>query len=40
MCKAIIGYIGIGFVELTRSGQLMTSATFQPMIVYPIVDAL
>jgi polar amino acid transport system permease protein len=30
----------IGFVELTRSGQLMTSATFQPMIVYPIVAGL
>ena len=27
----------IGFVELTRAGQLMTNATFQPMIVYPIV---
>jgi polar amino acid transport system permease protein len=30
----------IGFVELTRAGQLMTNATFQPMIVYPIVAAL
>ena len=30
----------IGFVELTRAGQLMTSATFQPMIVYPIVAGL
>src|SRR5712692_4484895 len=30
----------IGFVELTRAGQLMTDATFQPMIVYPIVAAL
>jgi polar amino acid transport system permease protein len=30
----------IGFVELTRAGQLMTDATFQPMIVYPTVAAL
>ena len=30
----------IGFVELTRAGQLMTDATFKPMIVYPIVAAL
>ena len=30
----------IGFVELTRAGQLMTNATFEPMIVYPIVAAL
>ena len=30
----------IGFVELTRAGQLMTDATFRPMIVYPIVAAL
>jgi polar amino acid transport system permease protein len=30
----------IGFVELTRAGQLMTSATFRPMIVYPVVAAL
>lgn len=30
----------IGFVELTRAGQLMTNATFRPMIVYPIVAAL
>jgi polar amino acid transport system permease protein len=30
----------IGFVELTRAGQLMTDATFQPMVVYPIVAAL
>jgi len=29
----------IGFVELTRAGQLMTDATFQPMVVYPIVAA-
>jgi polar amino acid transport system permease protein len=29
----------IGFVELTRAGQLMTNATFEPMIVYPIVAA-
>lgn len=30
----------IGFVELTRAGQLMTTTTFKPMIVYPIVAAL
>jgi polar amino acid transport system permease protein len=30
----------IGFVELTRAGQLMTNATFKPMIVYPIVALL
>ena len=30
----------IGFVELTRAGQLMTNATFQPMLVYPIVAML
>ena len=30
----------IGFVELTRAGQLMTNATFKPMIVYPIVAVL
>lgn len=30
----------IGFVELTRAGQLMTNATFQPMLIYPIVAAL
>jgi polar amino acid transport system permease protein len=30
----------IGFVELTRAGQLMTDATFKPMIVYPTVAAL
>ena len=30
----------IGFVELTRDGQLMTNTTFKPMIVYPIVAAL
>jgi len=30
----------IGFVELTRAGQLMTNATFQPMVVYPIVAGL
>ena len=27
-------------LELTRAGQLMTNATFQPMIVYPIVAGL
>src|ERR1700730_11264505 len=30
----------IGFVELTRAGQLMTNTPFKPMIVYPIVAAL
>jgi len=27
----------IGFVELTRAGQLMTNVTFQPMTIYPLV---
>jgi polar amino acid transport system permease protein len=30
----------IGFVELTRAGQLMTNTTFKPMIIYPIVALL
>jgi polar amino acid transport system permease protein len=30
----------IGFVELTRAGQLMVNVTFQPMLVYPVVAAL
>jgi polar amino acid transport system permease protein len=30
----------IGFIELTRAGQLMTNMTFKPMIVYPIVAGL
>jgi len=30
----------IGFVELTRAGQLMVNVTFQPLIVYPIVAVL
>ena len=30
----------IGFVELTRAGQLMTNVTFKPMIIYPAVAAL
>lgn len=30
----------IGFVELTRAGQLMTNVTFKPMIVYPTVALL
>jgi len=30
----------IGFVEVTRAGQLMVNVTFQPMIVYPVVAAL
>jgi polar amino acid transport system permease protein len=30
----------IGFVELTRAGQLMVNVTFQPMIIYPVVATL
>ncbi len=30
----------VGFVELTRAGQLMVNVTYQPMIVYPAVAAL
>jgi polar amino acid transport system permease protein len=30
----------IGFVELTRAGQLIVNVTFKPMIVYPVVAAL
>lgn len=30
----------IGFVELTRAGQLIVNVTFQPMTVYPIVAVL
>jgi polar amino acid transport system permease protein len=30
----------VGFVELTRAGQLMVNVTFQPMVVYPIVALL
>ncbi len=30
----------VGFVELTRAGQLMVNVTFQPMIVYPLVATL
>ena len=30
----------VGFVELTRAGQLMVNATFQPMVVYPLVAVL
>jgi polar amino acid transport system permease protein len=30
----------IGFVELTRAGQLMTNVTFEPLVVYPIVALL
>src|SRR5882724_1784539 len=30
----------VGFLELTRAGQLMTNATFQPMLIYPIVAVL
>lgn len=29
----------IGFVELTRAGQLIVNVTFQPMVVYPLVAA-
>lgn len=30
----------IGFIELTREGQLTTAATFQPFAIYLIVAAL
>ncbi len=30
----------VGFVELTRAGQLMVNVTYQPMIVYPLVATL
>ena len=30
----------VGFVELTRAGQLMVNVTFQPMVVYPVVAGL
>jgi len=30
----------IGFVEVTRAGQLIVNVTFQPMVVYPVVAAL
>jgi len=30
----------VGFVELTRAGQLMVNVTYQPMLVYPLVAAL
>jgi polar amino acid transport system permease protein len=30
----------IGFVEVTRAGQLIVNVTFQPMVVYPMVAAL
>ena len=30
----------VGFVELTRAGQLMVNVTYQPIIVYPLVAAL
>jgi hypothetical protein len=30
----------IGFIELIREGQLITKATFQPMVVYLVVAAL
>ncbi len=30
----------VGFVELTRAGQLMVNVTYQPLVVYPLVAAL
>ena len=30
----------VGFVELTRAGQLMVNVTYQPAIVYPLVAAM
>src|ERR1019366_9108591 len=30
----------VGFVELTRAGQLMVKVTFQPMIIYLLVAAI
>jgi polar amino acid transport system permease protein len=30
----------IGFIELTRAGQLIVNVTFQPMVVYPLVAVL
>ncbi len=30
----------IGFVEVTRAGQLISNVTFQPMVVYPVVAGL
>ena len=30
----------IGFVEVTRAGQLMSNVTFQPLTIYPIVAGL
>ena len=30
----------VGFVELTRAGQLMVNVTFQPMVIYPLVAVL
>ena len=30
----------IGFVEVTRAGQLISNVTFQPLTVYPVVAAL
>ena len=30
----------VGFVEVTRAGQLMVNVTFQPMLVYPLVAGL
>lgn len=30
----------VGFVELTRAGQIIVNVTFQPMVVYPVVAAI
>jgi polar amino acid transport system permease protein len=30
----------IGFIELTRAGQIVTAATFQPFVVYTSVAAI
>jgi polar amino acid transport system permease protein len=30
----------IGFVELTRAGQIVNNATFQPFLVFSIIGAL
>jgi polar amino acid transport system permease protein len=30
----------VGFVELTRAGQLVVNVTFQPMVIYPLVAAI
>jgi polar amino acid transport system permease protein len=30
----------VGFIELTRAGQLMVNVTFQPMLIYPLIAAM